>query len=186
MLARIAIFAFAAILPAVSVSGVASAKPGPPGSLAEGHIQADMGRHPCLTATSTSPGHRVTVQPCTTQLNALQRWKVLKVFDVVVVGLAGHPGTCLGAVPEKVKQQRRTLYLAQTYDCGQQITAEEGLHLVRVGGPYYAIAQTHGGKWLSAAHKQGGISRYALWLPPSGNIPYTQVWIFPPFKRITP
>jgi hypothetical protein len=177
--------AAAAVL-SVGLAVPASAKPGPPGEIAEGHVTADMGSHPCLTAASTHPGARVTLAPCVSRLNAEQRWKVLRVHQVIIMGLAANPGSCLGAVPEEVKQQRKVLYLARTYDCGREITAPEGLLLGHIGSVYNTIQQARGGKLLSAAHKQGGFNRFAQWRSSSGNIPFAQVWLFPPFKRITP
>lgn len=174
---------------AIPASGAASAKPGPPGSLAEGHITADQGRHPCLTATHMRPGSLVAVQPCATQWNALQRWKILKVGQVILVGLQAHPGSCLGAVPQKVNSRYGTFYYGQLYNCGQDVPSREGLLLIYIGahnGKYHAIKQAHGGKLLSVAHKQNAPNHFARWLPSSGSIPFTQVWEFPPFKRITP
>jgi hypothetical protein len=165
-------------------------KPGPPGESAEGQIKADIGTHlsrlPCLTASGPHPGARVYVAPCTTKLNADQRWRILRIHQVIIVGLTAHPGSCLGAVPEKVKQQRKILYIARTYDCGQQITLPEGLLLGHIGSIYNTISQAQGGKLLSAARKLSGFNRYAQWLRSNGNIPYAQVWLFPKFKRITP
>ena len=173
----------ALIMAALAVTAsTASAKPGPPGELAEGHITADQSRHPCLTAAGTIPGARVFVAPCTSKLNADQRWKILRIHNVIIVALAAQPGSCLGAVPEKIKQQRRVLYLARTYDCGQQITVPEGLLLGHIGSVYNTIIQASGGKLLSSAYKLGGLSRFSQWLPSNGNIPFTQVWLFPKFK----
>lgn len=174
-----------AVLSAVFASG-ASAKPGPPGEHAEGHITADVARHPCLTAASQAPGARVYLAPCSSRLNADQVWKILRVHAVIIVGLKAHPGSCLGGVPEKVKVPHvGYVYFARTYDCGQQITAPEGLALGHIGGIYNTVINVKG--WLlSAAHKMSGYNRNARWLPSSGNIPFSQVWLFPKFEPIRP
>jgi hypothetical protein len=189
---RISVLACAAVLPAVLLSGAASAqvqKPGPPGEIAEGYVHADLGaagRQPCLTAVSTHPGARLIVQACSSKLNALQRWKILRVHQVIIMGLAGQPGSCLGGVPEKVKKGKTTFYYAVTYDCGQEISVPEGILLGHIGSVYNTVSQAHGGKLLSIAFKRTANKRWALWLPSNGNIPYVQVWLFPKFKRITP
>jgi len=164
-------------------AGAAAAKPGPPGSIAEGHIQADLARRPCLT-TRAEPGGYVYLAPCTSKHNAEQRWKILKVGQVIIVGLAAHPGTCLGAVPKTVKIKGKAFHFAVTYDCGRNIETKEGLLLgvLHHASNWHTIRQAHGGRLLSAP--RAGSNRTARWLHSDRNIP--QTWLLPPFKRITP
>jgi hypothetical protein len=175
---------FAAALAAGLTSGVASAKPGPPPSVAEGHITADQQHHPCLTAASTHPGARVNLAPCTSRLNATQRWKVARYKAVIVMGLAANPGSCLSAVPQTVKIKGKVFHYAHMYDCGRGIELPPGGTLLgHIGGIYNTIIQAHGGRLLSAPNKAGS-GRGTQWLHSSGNIPFTQVWLFPKFKPI--
>jgi hypothetical protein len=160
-------------------------KPGPPGELAEGAVKADTGTKgsACLTAASTNPDAQLSAKPCTTKLNALQQWKILRYKNVIIMGLLAQPGSCVSAVPNVVKRNRKVYHYAVTYNCGQQIQIP-GILLGHIGSVYNTIVQAFApGDLLSVTVKTGG-NRPCLWLASNGNIPYAQVWLFPKFKVI--
>jgi len=170
----------ALVLAATLGTPAASAKPGPPPSLAEGHITADQQRHPCLT-TATHVGGYVYLAPCTSKHNAEQVWKIARFKSVIIVALKAHPGICLGGKPKEVKIRGQVFHYAVTYNCGQQITVPESLAIGHVGGVYNTIISVS--KRLLSAPLRGN-NRTARWLFSNGNIPFTQVWLFPKFKPI--
>ena len=99
------------------------------------------------------------------------------------MALMANPGTCLGGVPKLVKKNRKIYFYAMTYDCLQEIPTPQGLLLGHIGSVYNTIEQAFGAKLLSVTTKTGG-NRPAQWIASSGNIPFTQVWLFPKFKVI--